>query len=93
MDLTAYSTRELELRLRNAAVTRPGSALRLRQRPDSSWEAAAFTADPGLPVARGTDVPTWISMDAPPKREALLRLWRFIDDQADLVDLRRSRVL
>jgi hypothetical protein len=92
VDLTAYSTRELELRLRNAAVTRPGSALRLRQRPDSSWEAA-FTADPGHPVARGTDVPTWISMDAPSKREALLRLWRFIDHRSELADLRRNRVL
>ena len=88
--------RVLDQRTRAAPAQRggytSGSALRLRQHPDSSWEAA-FTADPGHPVARGTDMPTWISMDAPSKREALLRLWRFIDDQPDLADLRRNRVL
>jgi hypothetical protein len=92
VDPSAYSTRELELRLRQAAVMRPGSALRLGQRPDSSWEAA-FTEVPGHRVANGTDLPTWISKDAPSKREALLRLWRFIDSQPEFDDLRQNRDL
>jgi hypothetical protein len=90
VDPSAHSTRELELRLRQAALTRPGSALRLRQRRDSSWEAA-FTEDPGHRVPNGTDLPTWISMDAPSKRDALLRLWRLVDSQPQFDELRRNR--
>jgi hypothetical protein len=90
VDPSEHSTRELELRLRQAALTRPGSALRLRQRPDSAWQAA-FTEDPGHPAANGTDLPTWISKDAPSKRDALLRLWRFVDSQRQFDELRRNR--
>ena len=87
---TELSTRELEVRLRQASVSRPGSALRFRDIRSGAWEAA-FTMDPGHPVANGMDLPTWLAREAPSQREALLRLWRLIDQCPAFEQLRRAR--
>lgn len=90
LDPSTLSTRELEMRLRQASLIRPGSALRLREREDSQWEAA-FTADPGHPVRGGHDLPTWIAEEGPSKRDALVALWRAIDERPELERIRHTR--
>jgi hypothetical protein len=90
IDPSALSTRGLEHRLRQAALSRPGSALRLREREGGAWEAA-FTLHPGHPVRERRDLPTWIAEEGPSKREVLLGLWHLIDERPELEALRRVR--
>ena len=90
LDPNALSTRDLEFRLRRASLSRPGSALRLRQREGGSWEAA-FTIVPGHPVRNGRDLPTWIAVEETSQREALVALWDLIDQRPEFEQLRRIR--
>jgi hypothetical protein len=90
MDTSTLSTNELEFRLRQASLSRPGSALRLRQSDGGVWEAA-FTIVPACPVRADHDLPTWIDAEGVSRREALLALWNLIDQRPEFERLRRVR--
>ena len=90
MDANMLSTSELEFRLRRASLSRPGSALRLRQGERGVWEAA-FTIVPAHPVRVGRDLPTWIDAEGISRREALIALWDLIDQRPEFERLRRIR--
>jgi hypothetical protein len=90
LDPSTLSTRELEVRLRQASLIRPGSALRLRECEGGQWEAA-FTVDPGHPVRSACGLPTWIAEERTSKRDALVALWRAIDERPEFERMRHAR--